>query len=895
MKRIDENELLDKVIDSIRTEQIDSASASAAADRVWARISAANAGDANARGVNVEQIQSCGDFQSLIPAYLRGNLSEARSLLLVDHTHECIPCRKAMNEARKQKRGIHQAPVKRNRYSLQPVVLRWGIAAALVIGFGLLALPFIQNYLPFGTRLEATVQAAEGQVYEVAETATVSVGTGSKLNAGERIRTAKDARAVVALGDGSSIEMKDRSELYLTRNREGTTIHLSRGSIVVEAAKQRSQKLFVETNDSLVSVVGTVFSVNNGTKGSRVSVIEGEVHLNHAGNNRVLKPGQQVTTSPAIEVIPVKQEVAWSRKADKYAQMLSSLAALNSELNAVARPGVRNSTHLLDLMPDSTVVYAALPNLANTISESHRIIQQRIEQNPALREWWAKEHSGAGQNMSEVMDTIRQFGEYLGDEIAVSVSIDEKGEPAAPLVLAELKDAAAFRQFLEQQIAKHSSGQHGKPHIEFVDDPSSASGSFTTNDEMFVWIQNNLLVASPKLGQLQSVAKLRADGGNSSFATSPFRDRIASIYQEGAGLIVAADLERVVSQTKSQRTATTDAQKHEAALNKLGLLNVKYFVLDQKETDGKTHTQASLSFNEPQRGVASWLAAPGPMGSLEYISPDANFVTGFVVKNPVALVDDLLGALETVSPELRKMLDTQQTAHGFDIRNDIAAPLGGEFAFAIDGPILPTPSWKLVFEVNDPSHLQQTLERVVGEVNKEVARFGKSGLAWDQADIGGRVYYTLKSSDIGLEVNFTYANGYMIVAPTRALVERALQSHDSGVSLLKSSNFTAGLPADGNANFSALFYHNLAPLVQPFANTIANTANGLPSGPQQAVKALAADMPPTLAYAYAQGDTITFAANTEGGPFGLSPATIFGMPNALEMQNLIQRGMRDGK
>jgi hypothetical protein len=58
------------------------------------------------------------------------------------------------------------------------------------------------------------------------------------------------------------------------------------------------------------------------------------------------------------------------------------------------------------------------------------------------------------------------------------------------------------------------------------------------------------------------------------------------------------------------------------------------------------------------------------------------------------------------------------------------------------------------------------------------------------------------------------------------------------------------------------------------------------------VKAIAGDMAPTLAYAYAQGDSITFMANTEGGPFGIGPATILGMPNALEMQSIIQRGMR---
>jgi hypothetical protein len=61
------------------------------------------------------------------------------------------------------------------------------------------------------------------------------------------------------------------------------------------------------------------------------------------------------------------------------------------------------------------------------------------------------------------------------------------------------------------------------------------------------------------------------------------------------------------------------------------------------------------------------------------------------------------------------------------------------------------------------------------------------------------------------------------------------------------------------------------------------------------MKAITDQMAPTLAYAYAQGDSITFAANTEGGPFGLSPATILGMPNALEMQSIIQRGMSDKK
>jgi hypothetical protein len=119
-----------------------------------------------------------------------------------------------------------------------------------------------------------------------------------------------------------------------------------------------------------------------------------------------------------------------------------------------------------------------------------------------------------------------------------------------------------------------------------------------------------------------------------------------------------------------------------------------------------------------------------------------------------------------------------------------------------------------------------------------------------------------------------------------------VRTKEGGYTLLRSPKFTAGLPPDGNPNFSAVFYHDLGPLVQPFAERIANSAGNLPQEQQQAIKKMAGDLPPTLAYAYAQGDSITFAANTEGGPFGLSPATLLGMPNALEMQHVLMQGMK---
>jgi len=895
MKNKELNHILDQVAAGIRSEQTDSAIVNEATERVWARLSTETTLMAKTETAPSDRIEGCADFQSLIPAFIDGNLSAARSLLLVDHTHECIPCRKALKQARESRVSAPAPAIRKQRkafnYNLQPVVLRWGIAAVLVIGLGLIALPLIQRYLPFGS-VEATVQAADGPVYAIADSQIRPLSVGQKISRGETIRTARDAHAIVRLGDGSTIEMNDRSEFTVTQSGQGATIHLDRGNVIVQAAKQKGN-LFVDTDggNSLVSVTGTTFAVNAGTKGSRISVIEGEVHLDNRGQEQVLHAGEQATTNSSIETVPVKNEVAWSRNAGSYLKTLDALAALQKELNAVPKPGVRHSTHLLDMMPENTVMYAALPNLSTTIAESHRIMQKRIQQNPALRDWFDKGQRGPG--MDQAIGALREFGEQLGDEIAAGAGMDEKGNPVGPIVLAELKNPGGFRAFFDDEVKKlGGEGKHA-PAVRFVDDPNASETpqqnvNSGKDKEIYVWIHDNVLAASPKLDQLQALAK-RTQSTN-SFTSTPFYARVADVYREGAGLLVAADLEKIIAQTKGLRAEGKGGEQREQALSQLGILNLKYFVFDQKDVEGKTNTRAVLSFSESNHGVTSWLAKPGPMGSLEYISPDANLVAGFVVKNPSALVDDLLGALDTACPDLKNHLNKLQTEHGIDVRKDFAAPLGGEYAFAIDGPILPMPSWKLIFEVNDPTHLQQTFEHVVDEINKQATKEGKNGLAWERADSGGRTFYTLKSKDFGLEVNYTFANGYMIFGPTRALIEQALRYHDSGTTLLRSARFTAGLPADGNANFSALVYHNIGSLVRPLAG-FANSAKGLPAEQQKAI-AIAANMQPTLFYAYAFGDRIEFASNSEGGPFGLSPAMLFGMPNAFELEHILGQGMQ---
>lgn len=894
------DEILDRSTEAIRTQQVESSEVKTAGDRVWARISAErSATAAEATMDESEHINGCDDFQSLIPAYLRGNLTGARALLLEDHTHECVPCRRALKQARQGKstaaarrasfsQPAAKAAAKAGWWSSHPVA-RYAIAAALVMGFALV----VWQLLPFrGTG--ATVYAANGPLYRVTDTEVKPIAVGETIGRGETIRTGRDANAVVRLSDGSLVEMKERSELSVTRSFRSTTLNLTRGNVIVDAAQQ-SGHLYVATSDSLTSVTGTIFAVTNGVKGTRVSVIRGEVNLNHGGKSDVLKPGDQATTQTTLEPVPITQEIAWSRNSQKYDDLLQQLGDLRKELNHVQQPDVRYSSTLLNKAPDGTVFYAALPNLTQTIVESQRIMQDRINQNAALREWWEKEQARrGGPSMNQIVDRVRQFGDRLGNEIVITAQLDDKGNPSGILVMANLTNPSEFRPFLEQQIREMQIAADGKqmPKITIVDDPAKAPATADGANEILVWINGDTVAAAPKLQQLQQFQSKQAAAGPNAFAASGFYAKLADVYQEGAGILVAADLSKIIGPALTGDNKTEAGKKKIDSYKKLGLLDLTYLILEQKQKTDRTQTRAVVSFAQSDHGIASWLAAPGPMGSLEYISPDANVASAFVVKQPTALVDELLSYMETAKPDLRKQIAAVEQLNGVSLRNDIAAPLGGEFAFAIDGPLVPTPSWKMVVEVNDPAKLQATLEQVVRQVNEWAAKAGKKGLLWDQEQSGGKTFYTMKSADFGVEFNYVYANGYMIAGPSRALVKQALQIRESGVTLTHSPRFRSGLPEDGNANFSAMFYQNFAAVMDNAPQVLKDKAQQLGDhGPAQ-LKNLAADMP-TLAYVYAQGDRWTFAANTEGGPFGFGPATLVGMPTSFQLNDIMHDAMRE--
>jgi uncharacterized protein (TIGR03435 family) len=234
---------------------------------------------------------------------------------------------------RRMQPDMRRAPARlsvRSMPARRPVRLVAAVAAAAIVIVVVSSSPWP------GTDALGRVEAADGSLYSLAGDTPRSLRQGDSIGLDEVLRSNGGAGAMLALADGSRVEMRSASELLLERAIDGLKIRLVRGSVIVNASKQRDGHLYVQTKDMTVSVVGTVFVVNAADDGSRVAVIEGEVRVHEGNTATTLRPGEQVSTNPAVVTRSVKEEIAWSREADALGAILATFTR-GMELSAGPR------------------------------------------------------------------------------------------------------------------------------------------------------------------------------------------------------------------------------------------------------------------------------------------------------------------------------------------------------------------------------------------------------------------------------------------------------------------------------------------------------------------------------------------------------------------------------
>src|SRR5437016_1618518 len=459
-------------------------------------------------------------------------------------------------------------------------------------------------------------------------------------------------------------------------------------------------------------------------------------------------PGDHLATTQAVALVPVREEIAWSRDLDHELALLGEFSKLRAKFEQIPTPPARYESNILPLLPQDTILYVSIPNLGEALEQANQVFQQQLAESPVLQQWWGGVDRSP-QRLEELLAQVRALSRFLGDEVVITMS---GGSKDGPVLLSEVRDPG-LENFLQNHLAGAFTVRDGVPDLHVVNPQSLASLADNTHGVVMLVRQNMLVVG----GDAKSVRQMNAqiDGGTKPFGNTDFAQRILSVYSGGAETLVAVNFATILN---------TPENSTSMAFQTSGFNNVKYLVATRSDTPNHGDNRLTLEFAGARVGIPSWLAEPAPMGSLDYVSANAEAAVSVVAKQPALMFDDLLSVLSS-DPHFSSNLAEMNAKLGFDLRD-----------------------------------------------------------------------------------------GYLLLAPSRALLLAALDTHARGSSLARSASFRSLLPSDSQANFSGMLYQNLSPVLKPLASQVTSQQFAV-------LQQLAADSKPSVICAYGGTDRIEVASN----------------------------------
>jgi hypothetical protein len=781
-------ERLDKALEAMRNEEAAASDLAAARERVWRQLAGTPAG-------------ACTEFRPALRDYLDGKLVEARLLLMEDHLGRCADCRKAFAEM-KGERTVVVMPAARqpalNRWQ------RWAIAAGVAAAALYLGRDRVDTLLaPSGPR--AVVEVASGDLYRLPEG---TLHQGAALGDGEVLRTGPGARAVLRLSDGSAVEVNERSELFVNAAWSGQTIHLQRGDVIVQAAKQHHGRLRVQTRDSIASVKGTIFAVSTGMSGSLVTVVEGTVQVTQPGSDKMLTRGQQATSNPGLAATSPGDAVAWSFNSETYLALLGDFATLEKQIAALPTPALRTQPKLLQYLPANPLVYGAIPNLNGTLQQALALANQQAGDSTVFQEWWS---SGSAARLKDTLGRMQSVFPMVGDEIVFVLSANSAGGSSA-------KVPAVIAQVLPGQQAALTTAMAGLTGVQFK-------------------VTGQLLLVSDSAADLQWLQSSLGQGASSAFATA-----ITQRYQQGVGWLIAVDVADMPLNPAGQ-----------SAPKVLEAQAMQYLFFEQRTAQGVEENRATLAFNGTRTGFASWIASKGAGGAAEYLTSDAVLAFSASTLTSLQMYQELVARISQFNPDFPAKLQAIQALLGVNISDDIASALGTDFAFGIETPTLPIPGWVMTAEVYKPASLDASIAKLAAAFNAQLGAANQSkSITVGQETTNGQLWHTLKSGATSQQVAWTYDQGYLVVSNDIGLGAKAIQTRASGFPLVHSAAFTAQMPSGVS----------VSPAGFAWLNTKGALTSLLAKIPNPALQKLAADRDPVLVVLNADTEQLQLASRT---------------------------------
>ena len=478
----------------------------------------------------------------------------------------------------------------------------------------------------------------------------------------------------------------------------------------------------------------------------------------------------------------------------------------------VPSPTPRSEAHLLPLLPESTVAYGAAPNYGDVVSHSLSVLRQELQDSPVLKSWWtAGTLATSAPKFESALEKISQLYEYLGNETVLSVASSkepfgtfqaQKTESLIPkkdpgiLLVTEVRKPG-LETFLRRWLAE-STDAKSKPGVRIFnpEELTTAKEAPASDQHLEILVRPDYVAAALDLAALRSF-NARVKNPNTALATSTFGQRVTTAYSGGITILAAADLHTLIQKIPFPKK--DDQQTFERS----GFADLDYAELRHGAVDGQQATEGQLTFSAPRHGAAAWLASPGPLGSLDFVSPNANLAMAMRLTSFSQILDDVQAIAGPANANSFAAIAGGEKALNLSLKKDLLDLLGEDLTLEMDHTIPPPAAWKVIVKVKDTEHFQKTLTTLLMVAHMVAQPAENSGVKYNTIHTPGQN---------PMDIAYALADNYLVVASNADGLLEALRLHGSPDSLAKSSKYLASLPKAGSPDASAVLYRNVGNL-----------------------------------------------------------------------------------
>jgi type II secretory pathway pseudopilin PulG len=315
--------------------------------------------------------------------------------------------------------------------------------------------------------------------------------------------------------------------------------------------------------------------------------------------------------------------------------------------------------------------------------------------------------------------------------------------------------------------------------------------------------------------------------------------------------VAGADLQAMV------KLIPFGTEQNQKLFQRTGFADVKYVVWDHKSVAGKEASQLELSFTGPRHGIASWLAAPGPLGSLDFVSPQAIMAASIRLKSPPEILDDLTDIASISNPNALMQLGMMEQGLNISLKKDLLSYLSGEITIESDGLVDNEAAWRAILKISDPARLQTTLTTLLAVAKTTATQTEEDGITYHTFSIPSGPNSKEKAKDIV----YAFVDGYLIIASSHDALAESIRTHRSGQSLAKSQKFLASLPPGNGAEVSAQLYEDPVAVA---ALTMRQVSPEMAELFSQTTSAATGETPAALVSGYGEESTIRETSRSGG-------------------------------